>query len=1125
MRFPYLAGLACALMLMAGRVAHGEDKPALYAPRVAAASSEGERAIAGYKIPGGLRLRLFAAEPLVANPVAFSFDEQGRLYVAETFRQKNAVIDNRDHMYWLDDDLAAMTVADRRAYHQRHLKEKLEAFTKEHDRIRRLEDKDGDGKADESVIFTDGYNDAMEGTGAGVLVRQGTVWYTNIPHLWKLRDTTGDGQADEKVSLHEGYGVRVAFRGHDLHGLRIGPDGRLYFSIGDRGFNLETAKRKFVFPDQGAVFRCELDGSNLEIVHRGLRNPQELAFDQFGNLFTVDNNSDSGDRARAIWVVEGGDSGWRMNFQYLSDRGPWNREKMWHPAWEGQPAFLVPPLLNFADGPSGLTYYPGTGLPAKYNDHFFLCDFRGGAANSGIRSFQMKPKDASFELVDAEEFAWKILATDVDFGPDSAMYISDWVNGWDGEGKGRIYKLDDPKQSAAPAVVSTKKLISEGFAKRPQPELIGLLSHANQMVRQEAQFALADLGAASIPALIKVAQTVPADNAMEHRLARVHAVWALGQICRRSPERIREAFESIAGLIKDNDVELQTVVARTLGEAPDAAWFGPLAEAVQSGSPRVRFHAAISLGKVAKATAVPVLVELLRENADKDPYLRHAAVTGLAIACNQQPNSLVQPKFDTTPLRPFSADRTAAVRLGVLLALERCESSELSAFLGDVEPRVVDAAARAIDTGSDAPSLIQLAALAERGGLSEPTLWRVINANFRLGGADHAQVVARLAARSDIPEALRQEALRALADWTKPTGRDRVTGCWRPLPAREAGLAQTAMRSALGGIFAGPDSVRRLAAEVAGKLEIKEVGPVLLDLMKNSQQPAETRAQALQALAVLKDASLGGAVELALKSDTPRLRAAGRTALAGIRPGAALESLRGVLLSGDPLEQQQAFATVAGIKDPAADALLAQSLEKLVAGELAPALHLDLLEAAARNEAEPVKALLAKYEGARSKDDPLASYRETLQGGDATRGRAVFYEKAAVSCVRCHKVAGQGGDVGPDLSSLGGQQPRDYLLTAIVDPNKQIAKGFETVIVELKNGKTLSGISRADDGQTLTLIAADGTLLQVDKSNIEDQARGKSAMPEDVVKKLSKSELRDLVEYLAQQKAPVPAAK
>src|SRR5205807_1213057 len=128
-------------------------------------------------------------------------------------------------------------------------------------------------------------------------------------------------------------------------------------------------------------------------------------------------------------------------------------------------------------GPSGLTHYPGIGLPEKYRDHFFLADFRGGFSNSGVRSFAVKPKGASFEVVDSQEFLWSILATDVDFGPDGAMYVADWVETWEGAGKGRIYRVTDPAAAADPAVKQAALLIKDGFAGRSNDELAGLLSH------------------------------------------------------------------------------------------------------------------------------------------------------------------------------------------------------------------------------------------------------------------------------------------------------------------------------------------------------------------------------------------------------------------------------------------------------------------------------------------------------------------------------------------------------------------------------------------------------------------------------------------------------------------------
>src|SRR5439155_10478022 len=180
---------------------------------------------------------------------------------------------------------------------KRHLDDRFNTYSQHSERLRLIEDRDGDGKADHATVFAEGFNAPLDGIGAGVLARQGDVWYANIPNLWLLRDTNGDGVADVRKSLHYGFGVRVGFLGHDLHGLHFGPDCKIYFSSGDRGPNVKLADGRTVGnPDTGCVFRCNPDGSELELFAFGLRNPQDLVFDQYGNLFTGDNNSDSGDQ-------------------------------------------------------------------------------------------------------------------------------------------------------------------------------------------------------------------------------------------------------------------------------------------------------------------------------------------------------------------------------------------------------------------------------------------------------------------------------------------------------------------------------------------------------------------------------------------------------------------------------------------------------------------------------------------------------------------------------------------------------------------------------------------------------------------------------------------------------------
>jgi quinoprotein glucose dehydrogenase len=1119
MNAQHLARLALIILLaVAGRAAlavPGETTPPPpETPQIAAASDEGEQALKSFKVPPGLAGSLWAAEPDLANPVAFWIDARGRIYVCESFRQSRGIEDNRGHAHWLEDDLAAQTVEDRLAYIRKHLGEKAADYTKYDDRIRLLEDTNADGRADKATVFADRFNGIVEGTLAGVLTRGDDVFLTCIPNLWRLRDEDGDGKADKRTSLSYGYGVRFAFRGHDMHGLVLGPDGRLYFSIGDRGLNVTQGNRQFVNPESGAVMRCELDGSNLEMFATGLRNPQELAFDDYGNLFTGDNNSDSGDRARWVHVVEGGDTGWRMAYQYLPDRGPWNREKLWHPHHEGQPAYIVPPITNFADGPSGLAYYPGTGLPDHFQNRFLLVDFRGGPANSGVRSFRNKPKGATFELVDDEQSIWQVLATDVDFGPDGAIYLTDWVNGWNGEGKGRIYKFAATDPAVLARAKETQHLLRSlsmaatsgrargsagGLPSYSIEELASLLAHADRRVRQEAQFALVDRQATDVLGA--------AAKANDNQLARVHAIWGLGQLARRGSDRA-VCLEQVVSNLADADPEIRAQAANVLGDARDDRAVTQLRARLSDESPRVRMFAAIALGKLNDPGAAEPLLTLLEQNADADPVLRHAAVMGLTGAGRASMEVLLSHANHASP----------AARLGVLLALRRLGSTEVALFLNDSDPRVVVEAARAIHDEPIAAALPQLAALVSRSTQDDALLRRVLNANYRLGTPEAAVALAKYAGRGDAPEAMRLEALKMLGDWAKPSGRDRVLGMWRPLAERPDMHAAEAIKGNLAAIFSGTGKVRVQAALVATKLEIREVAPVLRGLLADKSQAPQIRADALVALDSLREKDMEASAEAALTDDAPAVRAAARNVLARIEPAKAIPLLVAAAGCDVTAERQAALAKLGELDERAAGEAIAAALDRLLAGEWPADSQLDLLAAASgRNEAE-IKERLVRYENRRAKDDPLAPWQECMEGGDAARGRTIFFERAEVSCVRCHKVGETGGEVGPDLSKISADKQRDYLLEAIVNPSKTIAKNFESVVIRDVDGVAHSGVLKLESDQIVQIMTAEGKLLTIEQDAIEARKPGKSAMPEDLTKHLSKFEMRDLVEFLAGQK-------
>lgn len=674
------------------------------------------------RVPPGFTISVWAREPLVADPVAIAIDNKGRIYSAESERQERGIEDNRSSKFWLMDDLAAQTVADRLAYYEKWKGERkggMDYYRAFADRIRLVADSDGDGVADHATNFSHDFREPLDGTGAGVLVDGSDVFYTCIPDLYRLRDANGDGVAEVTESVLTGFGVRTALRGHDMHGLVVGWDGRIYWSIGDRGY-LVTTKEGVVLadPKSGAVFRCRPDGSQLELFATGLRNPQELAFNEFGDLFTGDNNSDGGDKARFVYVMEGGETGWDMNYQTVekkNQRGPWNQEGIWHIRTRPErdyPAWTLPPLAHVGSGPSGLAYAPGTGLPEEWDRHFFMSDFLGSETHSNVLAIATEPNGAGYAVTQVKTFVEEVLTTDVAFGPDSRMYVSAWGGGWYSTGKGAIYAISNESAMTEPAAREAREIIAKGCVGRPVWELIGFLHHPDARVRQAAQFALAGRGSATTKVLAESATSRDGGVADPRlaRLARIHAMWALFMQAQgiRGPLVVEpDPIAPLLALIDDEDSEIRVQAARLLGEAGVVGAVPKLVEVLLGEDTRVRAASALALARIgtrdraAVAEALPALNAALWENDNADPFLRHALVMGLA-GC-----------ADATTLAALSADEFASVRLGVLLAMRRHGDPALQRFLFDPDIRLAAEAARAI---WDVPIPGAFAALAAASG-------------------------------------------------------------------------------------------------------------------------------------------------------------------------------------------------------------------------------------------------------------------------------------------------------------------------------------------------------------------------------------------------------------------------
>jgi hypothetical protein len=154
--------------------------------------------------------------------------------------------------------------------YRKHLGRKYATYGVDHDRVRLLETATATAWPTSATVFADGFNKPEDGIGAGLLVRDGVVYFTCIPDLWLLRDTNGRWGGGGATVAPAGYGIHVGFLGHDLHGLRFGPTAGL-FQRRRPALNVTTPDGPVVNLESGSVLRCEPDGSGLEIFATGLR--------------------------------------------------------------------------------------------------------------------------------------------------------------------------------------------------------------------------------------------------------------------------------------------------------------------------------------------------------------------------------------------------------------------------------------------------------------------------------------------------------------------------------------------------------------------------------------------------------------------------------------------------------------------------------------------------------------------------------------------------------------------------------------------------------------------------------------------------------------------------------------
>lgn len=1070
----------------------------------------------------GLGVKLWAPEKLLADPVAISVDYEGRVWAAITNRSNNSEFDIRGYPDWEFPSIGFETVDDRREFLRQDLAPEKSAQNEwlpdrnedgSHDwrdlavvkeEVVLLEDTSGNGQANQSRLFLKDFNTEVTDVLGGIYYHNelDELFLAVAPNAWRVKDTDGDLQADTKTAIAEGFGVHIGFSGHGMSGVTLGPDGRIYYGIGDIGGHITDVEgNEYAYPNQGMIVRSEPDGSNFEVFARGVRNTHEFSFDKYGNLITVDNDGDhEGEYERVVYLVDGSDSGWRTNWQLGKYKDPKNnRYKVWmdesyfKPRFEDQAAHILPPVAPYHAGPTGMVYNPGTALNEQWQDHFFVVEFVGSAARSGINAFTLEPKGAGFALKNDQNIFRGVQATGLDFGPNGALYMSDWVSGWGINGKGRIWKLDATESVNSDLRAQTQALLQADFTEKSTAELREHLSHPDMRVRQRAQLNLA--AREDEATLLEVA------TASEHQLARIHAIWGLGQLMRADATR----SAVLLPLLDDADPEIRAQVAKVLGDVAYAEARKDLVPLLADDSARVRFFATQALGRIGNADDMAAVVAMLEANADEDVYLRHGGAIALARM------------GDEAALGELESHASEAVRVAAVVALKRLRSAELTRFLDDDSEYVVTNAARGIsdDRFVDAamPALAKL--LETTSFTNEPLLRRLINANLYTGGEASVERLLNFAQREDISGTLRAEAIDTLATWPASSQFDRVTGRVRGVinhPLAQAAEPLSARTDRL--LADGSAEVRASAVNALAALSIEEATPALVEALSEDAS-AQVRAAALQALFDLEYEQMGQAALTATNDRDSDVRMAALTLLPklSLPTDEVVEMHRLLLVNGSVNEQQAAYRSLANVDDPSAHALLAESLQALRDGELPGAVQLDVIEAIQATDNPTLLAELEAYEANKNRNQPMEVFREALEGGDPAEGMNLFRYSNQAQCIRCHMVGHRGARVGPELTRIGETLTRAQLLEALVDPGARVPPGHGRVSVTLKDGETISGFFEAETGSTMTIVDGEKT-VEVARSDVVNTEYSGSGMPP-MGALLDRGQIRDIVAYLA----------